>query len=114
MTFQDSEQWREELRFMDCDDSLSLAKRALFDEDDSENEEEPEPESTSITTYDEALRASNDLLVFPLNIARNSYLEVFKVVTELQSIKLKQSMACIKSNPAFYSSLHKSCLSGLY
>jgi len=82
-----------------------LAKRALFDEDDSENEEEPEPESTSITTYDEALRASNDLLVFPLNIARNSYLEVFKVVTELQRAqKLLSSTTLMEGHLTLYPS----------
>jgi len=98
MTFQDTEQWREELRSMVCDDSLSSAKRALFDEDDSENEEEPEPESTSITTYDEALRVSNDLLVFLTQHSEEQLSgTVFKVVTELQSIKLKQSIALKQS-----------------
>ena len=93
MTFEDSSRWREELRSMVCDESPSSAKQPLLDDDDSGNEEEPEAESSTITTYDEALRISNDLLLF-LTQHSEEHLSgmVFKVITELESIKLNWLM----------------------
>lgn len=68
------------------------AKQALLD-DDSENEEEPEGESSSITMHDEALHAFSDLLTQHSEEQLSG--TTFKVVIELQSIKLNTLMALL-------------------
>ena len=97
-TFEDTDQWREELLSMVCNEGPFLAKRMLPDDDDSENEEEPEPES-SITTYDEALCVFNNLLLFLRQHSEEQLSgTMFKVVTELRCINLKQSVMSTQSS----------------
>lgn len=86
-----------------CDEGPSSAKQVQLDDTDSENEDEPEPEpepeSSTITTYDEALHVANDLLLFLTQHSEEQLSGIiFKVVTKLQSIKLKQSMTLKLSN----------------
>ena len=63
LLFNETCHWREELRSMVCDETPSLSKQIRVDED-SEDEDEIEPERSSITSYDAALRISNDLQLF--------------------------------------------------
>ena len=62
LTFEDTPNWREKLRTLACEEGQSASKKTRDEEsDDNENEIEPE---MSITSYQVALRLSNDLLLF--------------------------------------------------
>ena len=43
-------------------------------DDDSDDEEEPEVEGSTIHTYDEALKVTNDLMLFLLSNVKKGYL----------------------------------------
>ena len=93
LTFEDTDQWREELRSMVCDETASLSKQIRVDEDSEDEEsDEIEPERSSITSYEVALRISNDLQLF---ITQNEEKEVaetmFNVITLLESAKLNHA-----------------------
>ena len=70
LTFEDTDQWREELSSMVIDETPSLSKQIRVEhndlEDDSEDGVEPESSTCtcSITPYQMALRDTNDLLLF--------------------------------------------------
>ena len=63
LTFEEADNWRQELRCMVCDETPSLSKQIQLGEK-SEDDDEIEPERSSITSYDVALCMSNDLLLF--------------------------------------------------
>ncbi len=56
LTFEHTDQWKEELRSMVCDETPSLSKQIQSDDEDDIEIERP-----SITSYEMALRISNDL-----------------------------------------------------
>ena len=91
LSFDDTNQWREELRSMVCDETPSLSKQIRVNEN-SEDEDEIEPERSSITSYDAALRISNNLQLFK---TKNGEEEVagamFNVITLLGSAKLNHA-----------------------
>ena len=84
--------WREELRTLACEEGQSASKKAR-DEENDDSEDEIEPEVSSITTYQVALRLSNDLLLF---FTQNNEEELagamFNVITQLESAKLAVKM----------------------
>lgn len=96
LTFEDTNQWREELRSMVADETSSLSKQIRVEhsesEDDSDDDTEPDMSTCSITSYQMALRVSNDLLHF---LTQNEEEEVagamFNVITLLESAQLKQA-----------------------
>ena len=61
--FDDTHNWREELRTLACEEGRSASKKTTVEESDH-SEDEIEPEVSSITSYQVALRLSNDLLLF--------------------------------------------------
>ena len=65
-TFENPDEWREELRSMVCDESSSAPRsNATEDEDEDVEPEDLEPEeSSTIKSYGEAIKVSNDLLCF--------------------------------------------------
>ena len=91
LTFEDTHNWREELRTLACEEGQSASKKTRDEENDSEDE--IEPEVSSITTYQVALRLSNDLLLF---FTQNNEEELagamFNVITQLESAKLAVNM----------------------
>ena len=102
LSFDDPDKWREELRDMVCDDMESSAKipAAVQDNDnDSDDKEEPEVERSTIHTYDEALKVTNELMLFFAQQGEEELSDVmFKAVVDLQAIKLKKSMELKQSN----------------
>ena len=63
LTFEEADNWRQELHCMVCDETPSLSKQIRLGEK-GEDDDEIEPERNSITSYDVALCMSNDLLLF--------------------------------------------------
>ena len=92
VTFENTDNWREELRSMACEESPSVSKKTRVEESDDSGDEN-EPEMSSITSYEEALRCSNDLLLF---LMQNNEEEIagtmFDVITQLESAKLAVKM----------------------
>ena len=84
-TFEDALNWREELRTMVCDQGPSSSTKTT-DEESDDSEEENEPETSSITSYDVALRLSNDLLLlFTQNADEELAGAMFNVVTQIET-----------------------------
>ena len=96
LTFEDTDQWREELCSMVIDETPSLSKQIKVEdsdsEDHSEDDVEPERSTRSITPYQMALHVSNDLLQF---LTQNQEEEVagamFSVITLLESAQVNQA-----------------------
>ena len=63
LIFEDTPDWREELRTLACEEGQSASKKTR-DEESNDNEDEIEPEMSSITSHQVALCLSNDLLLF--------------------------------------------------
>ena len=86
-TFEDMVNWREELRAMVCDQGPSSFTESTG-EDSDDSEEENELETSNITSYDVALRLSNDL---PLFLTQNADEQLaramYNVVTQIENIK---------------------------
>ena len=89
VTFENSDQWREELRSMVCEEDekgCPSPKRSALD---SDVEDDPEPESSSIKGFEEGLALSNELLRF---LTENGMEEasgyMFKIICELEAAKL--------------------------
>ena len=73
---------------MVCDQGPSSSTKTT-DEESDDSEEENEPETSSITSYDVALRLSNDLLLFFTQNADEELAgAMFNVVTQIENIKL--------------------------
>ena len=91
VSFDDSVKWREELRDTVRDDMESFAKiPAAMQDDDNDDEEEPEVEQSTIHNYDEALKVTNDLMLFFTQQGEEELSDVmFKTVVDIQAIKLK-------------------------
>ena len=87
-TFEDTVNWQEELRTMVCDQGPSSSTESTG-EDSDDSEEENKLETSSITSYDVALRLSNDLLLFfTQNADEELARAMFNVVTQIENIKL--------------------------
>ena len=75
-----------------CEEGQSASKKTR-DEESDDNEDEIEPEMSSITSYQVALRLSNDLLLF---FTQNNEEELagamFNVIIQLESAKLVVKM----------------------
>ena len=99
-SFDDSDKRREELRDMVYDDMESSAKiPAAVQDGDSDDKEEPEVEHSTIHTYDEALKVTNDLILFFAQQGEEELSDVtFKAVVDLQAIKLNKSMELKQSS----------------
>ena len=85
LTFDDTPNWREELQALACEEGR-LASKKTRDEESDDSEDEIEPEVSSITSYQVALRLSNDLLLF---FTQNNEEELAgSMFTQLESAKL--------------------------
>ena len=62
-TFENSANWRQELRGMVVSDGIGSKMPAIVEDEEEEESDEELPADT-ITTYDEAIRCGNDLLAF--------------------------------------------------
>ena len=95
LTFEDTDEWREELCSMVCDEFESNAS-PLFQDDESEDaadEPECDPEKSSITSFNNAVTLSHDLLLFlGQNDLQEEAASMTKVISSLQCVQLKRSM----------------------
>ena len=88
LTFDDTHNWREEVRALACEEGRSASKQTR-DEESDDSEDEIEPEVSSITSYQVALRLSNDLLLFFTQSNEEELAgAMFNVITQLESAKL--------------------------
>ena len=86
--FDDTHNWREEIRTLACEEGRSASKKTTVEESD-DSEDEIEPEVSSITSYQVALRLSNDLLLFFTQSNEEELAgAMFNVITQLESAKL--------------------------
>ena len=94
LTFEDSDNWREELRSMACDENPSPSKQTRVEVDeDNEDDEEDEPERSSITSYDVALRLSSDLIQFlTQNKGEAAAGAMLNVITLLEGAKVNMEL----------------------
>ena len=90
-----SDNWREKLRTVVV--SEGMAKKVACNEDETDDEDETEdsePPSSSITTYDQALQLSNDLMLFLTSKGEEQAVEnLLQVTQSLQDRKLAYKLS---------------------
>ena len=88
-TFNDTDQWREELRAMACE--VPSAKRIATESEDEDECEELEPELSCISSLQDAISISNDLLSFvSQNGMEDSAEHLSYVVAKLQAEEVQK------------------------
>ena len=63
VTFENSENWRQELRDMVVSDSIYSKMPAIIEDDEGEESDEEHP-ADAFTNYDQAIHCGNDMLTF--------------------------------------------------